>query len=44
MCVCMYVCMYVCEEHRGVMATVLGNGHDDPRSNPGRFCLHLKFC
>ena len=26
---------------RGVMVIVVGNGHDDPSSNPGRDWLHF---
>ena len=32
--VCVYACMHVCA--RGVMVIVVGNGHGDTSSNPGR--------
>ena len=29
---------------RGVVVIVVGNGHDDPSSNPGRDWLHFTLC
>ena len=41
MCVCACVC-YLLGGARGVMVIVVGNGHDDTSSNPGRdIAFHL---
>ena len=47
-CVCVYMNMYRCMHSHmyiyvcdvcGVMITILGNGHNDPSSNPGQGCI-----
>ena len=40
-CVCVCVCVSACEDTRGLMVIVVGNGLDDPCSNPKLGCLHL---
>ena len=40
-CVCVCVAVSVCSAH-GVMASVVGNEHSDPKSKPGRGCLHIQ--
>ena len=38
-----YIYIYIYIYVRGVMVTVVGNGHDNPSSNPGQrlFALHI---
>ena len=47
MCVCVcvatYACMRIRGSVRGVMVIVVGNGHSDTSSNPGRDRLHFTY-
>ena len=42
--VVMYLRVCVCMDANNEMITVVGNGHRDPSSKPGRCCLYFILC